>query len=311
MTELFCLVGPTATGKTEVAARVLEPLAGTIISADARQVYRFLDIGTNKPSPELQARVQVAMLDLKAPEQAYTAADFARDARAVVANLRSAGRPFMLVGGSGLYLKALFQPFFAVREDSSAARNDLSQLATPTLYQELTAIDPETAGRLHANDRQRIIRALEVYSSTGRTLTQLRAEPQPAPEFSPVYVGLELPRPELRTRIDQRFDRMLSQGFLDEVQNLMRMGYDEKTPALDAIGYRELLAHLHGRLTLDQAVDEAKKRSRAYAKRQMTWFRRQPGVAWVDAQDPAAAARDVAQRFQDYLAQARVRTGSY
>jgi tRNA dimethylallyltransferase len=297
---LFCLVGPTASGKTEIAARVLEKVHGAIVSADARQVYRFLDIGTNKPTPELRERVPVLMIDIVTPEVHYSAADFARDANTAIDGLLAAGTPFMLVGGSGLYLKALFDPFFAVIPAESTVRESLASMSVAELYAELKAIDPETAHRLHPNDRQRVTRALELVETTGKTMTQLRAEQRqcaPAPRFSPIYVGLQVPRDILRDRIAHRFDRMVAQGFVDEVQNLMRMGYDERSPALDAIGYRELFEHLKGQLTLDEAMAHTTSRSLAYAKRQMTWFRHQPGLTWIDATDVNAAALEVERRF--------------
>lgn len=298
MTKLFCLVGPTATGKTHMAVRVMEKRGGAIVSADARQVYQFLDIGTDKPSEEIRGRVPFAMLDVVTPEQHYSAADFARDAHAVIRGFRQQARPFMLVGGSGLYLKALFVPFFDIPAAPDSVRESLSRLDLRDLHEELTRIDPATARRLHPNDRQRIIRALEVFETTGKTLTRLAAEQNHAVPFSPVYVGLQLPRPVLVERIDARFDQMIARGLLAEVQHLLQMGYGAQTPALDAIGYKELIEHLAGRCTFDEAVVTAKKRSRDYAKRQMTWFRHQPGITWIDAQDPDLAMSEVERRYE-------------
>jgi tRNA dimethylallyltransferase len=295
--SVFCLVGPTAVGKTQVAVRVMEEVGGTIVSADARQVYRFLDVGTSKPAPELRQRVSFAMIDLITPDQRYSAADFARDARSVVQDLQGKGIPFMLVGGAGLYLKALFQPFFELPHGTEAAREALTQLNTAVLYDELKAIDPETARRIHPHDRQRTMRALEVFEVSGKTMTQLRAEQAGRSEFTPVYVGLDLPRSLLHERIDARCDEMVAHGLIEEVQNLMRMGYSEHTPGLDAIGYQEVLGYLAGRLTLDAAIALFKKNSRAYAKRQMTWFRHQPGIVWVDAQDSDRAIGEVKRRL--------------
>jgi tRNA dimethylallyltransferase len=296
------LVGPTATGKTAIAVRILERMQGTIVSADARQVYRFLDIGTSKPSPDLGQRVAFAMIDLITPEQRYSAADFARDARTVVRGLLARHVPFMLVGGSGLYLKALFQPFFNLPPGAETLRTALVRLPTAELYQELEAIDPETARRLHPHDRQRIMRALEVFEATGRTLTQFRTEPGAPPEFEPIYVGLDFPRTVLRRRIETRFDEMIARGLKEEVSHLTRMGYDTQVPALNAIGYREIVEHLNGRLTLEEAVNTAKRRSLAYAKRQMTWFRHQPGIVWIDAQDREFAFTQVERLFRQSLA---------
>ena len=300
--SLFCLVGPTAAGKTEAAVKVLEKLAGRVVSADARQVYKFLDIGTNKPSEELRRRVGFEMLDLVSPEQSYSAADYARDAIPVIRNLLAARTPFMLVGGSGLYLRALFAPFFAAPPADPAARASLARLSIAELYRHLQQIDPPTAQRVDAHDRQRIIRALEVFEATGEPLSELQHKAARVSEFAPVYVGLEVPRPLLNERIDARFGCMIGQDLVEEVRHLLKMGYGADTTALDAIGYREIVRYLDGNCSLEEATAAAKKRSRAYAKRQMTWFRHQPGIAWIDAQNPQRAAAEVEQRFKHYLA---------
>jgi len=302
---LFCLVGPTAVGKTEIAVRVLEKLKGRIVSADARQVYRFLDIGTDKPSPELRSRVGFEMLDVVSPEEPYSAADYARDARRVVARLTTENVPFMLAGGSGLYLRALFSPFFAAPRVTTALRESFARLTSPELHTQLQGIDPLTAARLHPNDRQRIVRALEVFEATGKPLSELRHSAAQQSDLTPVYIGLELPRDLLRERIDARFDRMIAQGLVEEVRQLTRMGYGAATPSLDAIGYREVLGFIDGRWTLESAITVARKRSRAYAKRQMTWFRHQPGITWIDARDADQATREVEQRFLDHLTELR------
>ena len=305
LNPIFCLVGPTAVGKTEIAVRVLEKLTGRIISADARQVYRFLDIGTDKPSPELRQRVGFEMLDIVSPEEPYSAADYARDTRPVIARVTSEGVPFMLAGGSGLYLRALFAPFFAAPRVGPALRQSFARLTSPELHAHLREIDPRTASRLHPNDRQRIVRALEVFEACGKPLSELQHSAAQQSDLTPVYVGLELPRDLLNERIDARFDRMIAQGFVEEVRRLTRMGYGATTPSLDAIGYREVLGFIDGRWTLESAIAVARKRSRAYAKRQMTWFRHQPGIVWIDARDADRATGEVERRFLDYLTELR------
>jgi tRNA dimethylallyltransferase len=301
MISLFCLVGPTAVGKTEIAVRVLEKLNGRIVSADARQVYRFLDIGTDKPSADLRRRVEFEMLDAVSPEESYSAADYARDARQVILRLLAERTPFMLVGGSGLYVRALVAPFFAAPQVGAGLRDSFAQLSSAKLHAQLQAIDPPTAARLHPNDRQRIVRALEIFEATGKPMSELQHSAAQQSEFTPVFVGLELPRSELNERIDARFGRMLAQGLADEVRQLTKMGYGESTPALDAIGYREILGFIDGKWTLEAAVAAAKRRSRAYAKRQMTWFRHQSGITWIDAQDIDRTTAEVERRFLEYL----------
>jgi tRNA dimethylallyltransferase len=305
MLSLFCLVGPTAVGKTEIAVRILEKLKGRIVSADARQVYRFLDIGTDKPSADLRQRVGFEMLDVVSPEEPYNAADYARDARQVILRLHAEGTPFMLVGGSGLYLRALFAPFFAAPQVGAGLRESFARVSSPNLHDQLREIDPQSAARLHPNDRQRIVRALEVFEATGKPMSELQHSAAQQSEFIPTYVGLELPRPVLNERIDTRFDRMIAEGLADEVRQLTKMGYGEATPALDAIGYQEILGFIDGKWTLDTAIAVVKRRSRAYAKRQMTWFRHQSGITWIDAQDIARATAEVERRFLEYLTELR------
>jgi tRNA dimethylallyltransferase len=301
LSPVFCLVGPTAVGKTEIAARVLEKLNGRAVSADARQVYKFLDIGTDKPPADLRHRVGFEMLDVVSPEESYSAADYARDARQVIARLLADGTPFMLVGGSGLYLRALFAPFFAAPHVGAGLRESFARVSSPNLHDQLREIDPQSAARLHPNDRQRIVRALEVFEATGRPMSELQHSAARQSEFIPTYVGLELPRSLLNERIDARFDRMIAEDLADEVRQLTKMGYGESTPALNAIGYREILGFIDGKWTLDAAIAVVKKRSRAYAKRQMTWFRHQDGITWIDAQDIVRATSEVERRFLDFL----------
>jgi tRNA dimethylallyltransferase len=283
----------------------MEKLNGRIISADARQVYKFLDIGTDKPSAEFQQRAGFEMLDVVSPEESYNAADYARDVRKVIDRLHAAATPFMLVGGSGLYLRALFAPFFAAPKVGHALRDSFAQLTSPKLHAHLQEIDPRTASRLHPNDRQRIVRALEIFEATGKPLSELQHSAAQTPDFAPVYVGLELPKAELNERIDARFDRMITLGLVEEVRHLTKMGYGASTPALDAIGYREVLGFIDGRWTLESAVAVARRRSRAYAKRQSTWFRHQPGITWIDARDVDTATREVELRFTAYLTDLR------
>ncbi|MEO0107720.1 MAG: tRNA (adenosine(37)-N6)-dimethylallyltransferase MiaA [candidate division WOR-3 bacterium] len=314
--RLFCLVGPTASGKTEIAVRVLAPLHGKIVSADARQIYRFLDIGTNKPDADVQRRVPVLMIDLITPEQRYNAMLYARNAELQIKRLLEQDSPFMLVGGSGLYLKALFNPFFEAPQVPSEVRQSLAAIPSSELYQDLQKIDPESARRIHPSDRQRIVRAMELLEMTGQTLSALRNRTGAGAlqarlgqsdsgtartRFEPYYVGLRVSRPELHRRIVERFDRMLSRGLIDEVRELMRMGYDEAAPGLDAIGYREILGYLRGTMTLDQAKFRACQRSLDYAKRQVTWFRHQPHITWIDAEDQERAATEVAHLFRKFL----------
>jgi len=291
--KVLVLCGPTGVGKTEVAVELVRKLASEapvgrckldIVSADSRQVYSWLDIGTAKPGPELRREIGIHMVDLVEPNRHYSAADFARDALAVMRRLRAEGKRFIVAGGSGMYLKALFEPFFEAPKPDPALRRRLEAESSLALHDRLKQVDPQRAAQLHPNDRQRVMRALEVYESMGKTMTELteRAKVEVEVEFEPVYAVLTMAREALRLKIDARFDAMMQAGLLDEVRRLKESGFGRDTYVANAYGYAELLRHLEGELTLEQAVDEAKAKTRAYAKRQLTWFRSLEDAKWFE-----------------------------
>jgi tRNA dimethylallyltransferase len=302
--KVLVLCGPTGVGKTEVAVELARKFSLEIISADSRQVYSWLDIGTAKPGPELRRELGIHMVDMVEPSRVYSAADFARDALAVMRRLRREGERFIVAGGSGMYLKALFEPFFEAPKPDPAIRRQLEAETPLALYDRLKRVDPERAARLHPNDRQRVMRALEVYESTGKTMTELarKASVEAEVEFGPVYAVLTMDREVLRRRLDVRFDAMMDGGLLDEVRRLKESGFGRETYVANAYGYAELLRHLDGELTLEQAVAEAKAKTRAYAKRQLTWFRSLKGAHWFECKDVADAVRQVEPLLRQVLA---------
>jgi tRNA dimethylallyltransferase len=286
---VLVLAGPTGVGKSDVAAVLARRHGFEVVSADSRQVYRQMDIGTAKPD---RAAVPVHMIDVADPDQSLTAADYARAALAVVRRLNSEGRRYIIVGGSGFYLRALFRPLFHAPAASAGLRRELGALSSAALHDRLRSLDPERAAQLHPNDRQRVIRAIEVCQQTGRPFTELARERPAATEFEPTYAVLSLPRLELYRRIGQRFDQMMKQGLLDEVRGLVERGYGEGTRVGDTYGYAELLDFLRGRCTLAEAVSRAKQQTRAYAKRQISWFRSLSSAQWVErASDEETANR--------------------
>jgi tRNA dimethylallyltransferase len=289
--RVLVLCGPTGVGKTEVAVELARKHKTEIISADSRQVYSWLDIGTAKPSPELRRQVGIHMVDMVEPNRVYSAADFARDALAVMRRLQGEGKRFIVAGGSGMYLKALFEPFFEAPKPDPALRRQLEAETSLVLHDRLKQVDPERAARLHPNDRQRVIRALEIYECTGKTMTELSRAKKAEAEFEPVYAVLTMERELLCRRLDARFDAMMQAGLLDEVRRLKESGFGKDTYVANAYGYAELLRHLDGELTLAQAVAEAKAKTRAYAKRQMTWFRSLKEAHWLECRDMAGAMR--------------------
>ncbi len=289
--KVLVICGPTGVGKTAVAVELARKYRLEIVSADSRQVYSRLDVGTAKPSSELRRELGFHMVDMVEPSRVYSAADFARDALAVMRRLRRDGKRFMVAGGSGMYLKALFEPFFEAPTPDPALRQRLEAETSLALHDRLRRVDPERAAKLHPNDRQRVMRALEVYDSTGKTMTELARMKKAELEFEPVYAVLTMERELLRQRLDARFDAMMEAGLLDEVRRLRESGFGRETYVANAYGYAELLRHLDGEMTLAQAVAEAKAKTRAYAKRQLTWFRSLKGAHWLESKDVADAVR--------------------
>lgn len=301
MPPVLCLVGPTATGKTALALDLAGPLGGEIVNADALQVYRGLDIGTAKPGPEDRRRAPHHLIDVLEPDEPFSAGEFARRARAAIEEIRARHRLPMLVGGSGLYLRALTEgisPIPAVDPElRPRLRARLASEGPEPLRDELARLDPVTAERLAPGDSQRLVRALEVALGTGRPLSVwIEEKPVGDGGIEAVWIGLTLPRSLLYDRVAVRVEGMLAAGWVDEVRGLLEAGLSPSLPAFQAIGYRELAGHIAGEATLEEATERIVRATRQYAKRQMTWFRRQPGVAWFDADDTSPSA------ILDYLA---------
>jgi len=287
---VIAVVGATATGKSELAMALAGELSGEIVNADALQVYRGFDVGTAKPGPEERARVPHHLIDVLDPHERWSAGEFARRARAAVAGIRERGNVPIVVGGSGLYLRALFEGISPIPpgdpEVRSELRRALEEEGLPALAAELARVDPQTAARLGAGDTQRILRALEVARVSGRPLSSWIAEqPFGTQRVDALRLGLTLPRTVLYDRIAGRVARMVERGWVEEVARLLDRGLDPGLPAFQAIGYRQLVRHLEGEWSLEQAIGETVKATRRFAKRQETWFRREPDVTWFSAQD--------------------------
>lgn len=297
--QIPTLVGPTGIGKTEITIELAQRYNLDIISADSRQIYKYLDIGTDKPDKELRQKVKFHMIDMVEPDKLYSAADFVRDVTTVIEDLRQQNKKFILVGGSGLYLKALFQPFFRAPKTDSELRAELTKKPLTELYQQLKEVDPESAQKIHANDQQRIIRALEIYFLTGMTKSEMAKQAPTELKYVPFYIGLFLPRKILYEKIEKRFDRMVEKGLVQEVKNLMDRGFEEELYAFNAIGYREIFGFLKNRISLDFAIMIAKKKSRAYAKRQLTWFKHQPGIIWIEYKDREEVIKKIVELFPE------------
>ncbi len=281
--KVLTIVGPTGVGKTEVSFRLAKRNKLEIISADARSIYQGMDIGTAKPTSKMREEVNFHLLDLITPDQVFNAQDFGKLARAVMDKLRREGKKFFVSGGSGLYLKALFKPLAELPKIDPDIREGLKGRELGSLYHELKAIDPISASKIHPRDRQRVIRALEVFYQTKRPLSSFFGREEVS-EYEPVYVGLILPRKSLHQRIEERLERMVEGGFLKEVKRLLSLGYAEDLYAFNAFGYREMMLYLKGRLAFEEAIRQAKKKIKDYAKRQITWFKRED-VYWIENYD--------------------------
>lgn len=301
---LLVIGGPTATGKTEAAVRVAERLGGEIVSADSMQIYRELDIGTAKPTPAERARAPFHMVDVVDPRQPYTVADFQRDARAAIADIHARGRLPILCGGTGLYIRAVlgglsFPPGATpeLQEIRARLEQEAEELGLAALHRRLAEVDPQTAARLAPADRKRVIRALEVYEHTGRPFSALaRVDEAAQVNYNAATFGLTCPRPLLYRRADERVEAMLASGWLDEVRGLRQAGLAAAHQAMQAIGYRHLLVYLEQGGDLPQIVADIKRDTRRYAKRQLTWFRREQmrWLEWSDAADFDEAVATIA-----------------
>jgi tRNA dimethylallyltransferase len=301
-TRLGMIVGPTGAGKTAFAIALAERLRAEILNGDSRQLYRRMDLGTAKPDAVERARVPHHLIDVCEPDSPIDVAAFAELARAAIADIAARGRPILVVGGSGLYLRALRAGIFDGPPADTGFRAELSQIAAehgpPYLHTRLTEIDPIAAGRVSPNDLFRIIRALEVHHLSGITISEHRRRHRSSGDGYPNFcIGLSVSRARLYERIDRRFDAMLSAGLIDEVRGLLTSDPRSATVIDQTIGYREIAQYLNGALDLPAAIDAAKRESRRLAKRQMTWFRREPHVVWLDPDDGIEQALRLFQEF--------------
>lgn len=294
MADGLVITGPTAAGKTALSIHVAQRIAGEIISMDSRQIFRGMSVGTAKPGQSQQANVRHFGIDILHPGERYSAGRFARDARRWVADITARTHTPILVGGSGFFLRALTHPLFEEPFLDPRRREQLKQylrnVSTEELHRWLTALDDVSARRLAtAGGRQRAARAIEIALLTGRALPAWHALQTPALPLDLVIFVLQLPRPVLYRRIDDRVDAMIAHGLVEEVESLMSAGFNEHSPGMNTTGYIELVAYLRGETTLEAAVAAIKRATRNYARRQETWFRHQLSDAAItlDAEQPA------------------------
>lgn len=284
MQRVLIIVGPTAVGKTQLALTIAQKLNAEIISADSRQIYRQMDIGTAKPTPEERRAVPHHFIDVKNPDEDYSAGAFGNDAREVIRQMFAEGRTPIVAGGAGFYLRALVDGLQSPPAGNPQIKRRLKDRVAfeglTALREELARVDPVAAERIHPNDQQRTLRALEFFELTGKPFSNFQTQaPEPA-DFEPVVIGLTRERPELYKIIDTRVAQMFEAGLVEEVQRLLEMGYSPNLNALQTVGYLEVIRYLNGLCPFSEMVELIKKNTRNYAKRQSTWFRADRRIHW-------------------------------
>lgn len=303
---ILVLVGPTAIGKTELALTIGERFGCEIVSMDSMQVYRYMDIGTAKPSAGEQERVPHHLIDLVDPDQQYNAARFVRDCLQAITRINQHGRLALITGGTGMYLysllNGLFKEIHVSDEVKKSVRHDLKTRGLAALYRELERVDPESAARVHPHDRQRIMRGVEIHRATGHPWSHwIARQPhqQPPAVFKRILqIGLQSDREILYQRIGQRANIMLQQGLVEEVEHLRAMGYGPELPSMRAIGYRQVNDLLDGLVDRETMIEQLVRETRRYAKRQMTWFTRKADLQWHRSDDHGSVM-DAIRKFLD------------
>jgi tRNA dimethylallyltransferase len=306
--QLLVLVGPTGSGKTTLSILLAEKLKGEIVSADSRQIYRSLDIGTAKPTSEELHRVKHHFINILDPDENYNAGDYGLQARAKIEELLKKHKKPILVGGSGLYVRAVIDGFFEGPGKNSEIRDQLEQeahkLGTTILYERLKKIDPASAAKMDPSKMRRVIRALEVFYTTGKPISDLHAAQAIKIPYEVIQFGLEWERKVLYQRIERRVDEMMELGLVEEVRGLLNKGYTRGENALNTVGYKEAFDCIEGKLTKEEMIRLIKQNTRHYAKRQLTWFRADKRIKWIPLTgetDWEVIAEHVYKEFQTTL----------
>ncbi|ACX53002.1 tRNA delta(2)-isopentenylpyrophosphate transferase [Ammonifex degensii KC4] len=303
---LVVITGPTATGKTAVGIEVALRLGGEIISADSMMVYKGMDIGTAKPSLEERKGVPHHLIDVVEPHEHFSVGAFQALARKLIEEIHSRGKLPLLVGGTALYIRAVIDGYiFTVKADKELRQRLLEEAqekGTTHLHAQLQAIDPQAAAKIHPRDRKRLVRALEIYYQTGKPPSEvMKKEPPP---YDVLMFGLNLAREELYRRIEQRVDAMLAAGLVEEVRRLLEQGVPPQATSMQGLGYKEIAAYLRGEISLERAVYLIKRNTRRFAKRQLTWFRHDPRIRWLDVAQYKGIedlAEEIVRQVQDYF----------
>ena len=304
MNNILCIAGPTASGKTALSIALAKELGGEIVSCDSMQIYKRMNIGTAKPTPEEMENIPHHMLSVAEPWEDFSVGKYCGMATPIVDDILARGKTAIIVGGTGLYMDALIRGNAFAPVPSTGCRERLEQLAQTkgieAVIEQLQAVDPESAARLHPSDQKRIIRAMEVYLETGESITAHNRKTQLLPpRYTATWFALEdAQRATLYARIDRRVEDMLRQGLLDEIHALLQEGVPEKCTAMQAIGYKEFVDAIHGHCSIETATALVQQASRKYAKRQLTWFRRNPAIHWLCREENEGSAQILAKARQ-------------
>lgn len=281
--KVIVICGPTASGKTKLGIEVANKTDGEIVSADSMQIYKYMDIGTAKPTQEERNLAKHYLIDYVEPDKRYSVADFKEDATKAIKDILSKGKTPIIVGGTGLYINSLIYNIeFNEQKVDIEYRNEMEKLETSILYDKAKKIDNEALSKISSKDRKRIIRIIEIYHSTGKTKTELEAESRKNVEFDYKIFVLNMDRDKLYDRINNRVDLMIKSGLIDEVKGLLKK-YDEFPTAMQGLGYKEVVQYLDNQITKEEMIEKIKQESRRYAKRQLTWFRSYKQAVWLKA----------------------------
>lgn len=304
---LLAIVGPTATGKTDISVIAAQHLNAEVVSADSMLVYRYMNIGTAKPNLEERGGVAHHMIDVVDPDSEYNVAVYSRQVDLILKDLGKRKKLPLLVGGTGLYIKAVvdgynFSEAGIDQELRQKLKDECEALGKNALYERLRLVDPESAARLHVNDVKRVIRALEVYYLSGKTISASSGRSSQDRKGLLIF-GLNMARSELYKRIEIRVDRMIEDGLINEVSSLLERGYTEDLTSMQGLGYKEIIQYLKGNLSLSEAIELLKKRTRNFAKRQFTWFKRDQRIRWIDVngRNPAEVAAEITAEAEGVL----------
>jgi tRNA dimethylallyltransferase len=297
---LIAILGPTAVGKSALAIQLAQEFSGEIVSADSRTIYRGMDIGTAKPTRDEQRSVPHHLIDVVEPDETFTLADYQQRAYATIDAIHARGKIPLLVGGAGLYVRAVLEGLSIPRvEPNPARRAELEREDAAMLYARLQQLDPLAANRIDPRNKRRVIRALEVCESAGKPISELQT--RVAPNYRTLRIGLTMPRAQLYDRINARVDAMIANGLIDEVRGLIARGYSVDLPSMSGLGYRQIVAYLNGATSMDEAVRVLKRDTRRFVHHQYTWFRLDdPRIRWFDVStDASEQIRATVREFLD------------